>query len=684
MEHGTEPGKTEFEEMRGESAKGLRFPESAGHLSVDESTADLLSCLPPCAETSSRPPSPGRILLVSVLLIVVAEAVVMGIRALLPPLPVALDVLVDAAALGLVVVPVLRLSMYRPMQWHIQRGLRCEQRSAGIQLMLQRVIDLLPARVFWKDRNLEFLGCNVAFARAAGKADPTEVVGKDDFQLAWAEQAEAYRGDDRKVMESGIPKLDYEECQTTPTGEKIWVETSKVPLTDLAGNIVGVLGIYDDITERKQAQEDLAAHRLRLEELVAERTAQIEAQREQLERANRLKSEFLSTMSHELRTPLNSVLVLSRLLLSRGVGRDPSREMEYLRAIERNGSKQLALINDVLNLSQIEAGGVELSRSGFRLRDAVEQAVSTVRPVVEEKGLSLKVVVRDDPVVRSDAELLEGIVAELLDNAAKFTSAGEITVILSSTAEHASVTVADTGIGIARADLPHLFEKFWQGDSSDTRPYGGTGLGLAISQRRAALLEGTIEVVSELGRGSTFTLVLPLADPAERGPRERPEEDAPADTAREDGDRFVPAEVPASSPPPNVLVVEDSPDNMLCTVAVLEALGYSYATAENGKEALSAVRETPPSLVLMDIQLPVMGGLEATQRLKAAPDTRDIPVIALTAKAMKGERESILAAGCDDYLSKPLELEEVSAALNKWLAKRNGPETPEEPRGTTE
>ena len=417
-----------------------------------------------------------------------------------------------------------------------------------------------------------------------------------------------------------------------------------------------------DITERKQN-----------EEVIRDRTARIEAQSVRLAEISRMKSEFIATMNHELRTPLNSILALSQLMMSGGTGKDPEKDTEFLTVIERNGRQLLNLINDILNLSSIEAGQVKMVHAEFELRTVLEGALEIIRPLAEAKQLSIEARVADIPAMHSDSERVGQILLNLLSNAVKFTEAGQITVVVSESDGVVSFEVADTGIGINPDVLPHVFDSFRQADGSSTRKYEGTGLGLAIAQKLAGLLGGQITVRSKVGEGSTFTLRLPvrMADGVQaEGDQSPPEAGRTVDVnGATDADPVRPAADRESETATGdiLLVVEDNADNLLATTVILEHLGYQCITAVNGELALAAARTHAPALILMDIQLPEMDGLEATRRIKADAVLEDIPIVALTTRAMKGDREKILTAGCDDYMSKPIDPVELGRILRKWL-----------------
>ena len=387
--------------------------------------------------------------------------------------------------------------------------------------LLQQVIDRLPMRVFWKDREGRYLGANPAFALDAGVADPKELLGKDDFAMGWAAQAELYRADDRQVMDSGEPRLDYEEPQTTPDGRTIWLRTSKVPLRGADGAVNGVLGLYDDITERRAAEVELERHRHRLEELVTVRTAALAKAKDEAESANRAKSAFLANMSHEIRTPLNAIVGFSQLLAEQA-GTPVTRD--YAERVKASAWQLLGLIGDILELARIEADRVKLESIDFPLAAVLDRAEGRVREAARRKGLSIERTV--DPalpaLLHGDPGHLGQVLANLMDNAVKFSTQGTVRVAVGiapprdgppSPAGTVRVrfSVADEGIGIAPDRQGALFRVFEQLDASSTRRFGGAGLGLAIVRRLVLIMDGELGLESEPGRGSTFHFTVPLA-----------------------------------------------------------------------------------------------------------------------------------------------------------------------------
>jgi PAS domain S-box-containing protein len=393
-----------------------------------------------------------------------------------------------------------------------------QRQLAEANQMLQMVMDTIPARIFWKNTDLVYLGCNRLFAEDAGRKSPEELLGKTDYDMGWREQAELYRKDDMVVMRSGNSKLGYEEPQTAPDGKQLWLRTSKIPLRDINNRIVGILGTYEDITARKKAEEAIRELNVTLENRVAQRTAELAVAKERAEESDRLKSAFLATMSHELRTPLNSIIGFTGIILQGLAGPLNAEQTKQLVMVQSSARHLLALINDVLDISKIEAGQLEIHAERFDLPASLETVAASVKPLADKKGLALRVLLSPNvgPVV-SDRLRVEQVLLNLLNNAVKFTERGEVTLtvetepgLLRTPHSALRISVADTGIGIKQEDMEKIFQPFRQIDSGLTRQYEGTGLGLTICRRLADLLGGEISAKSTWGEGSVFTFILPL------------------------------------------------------------------------------------------------------------------------------------------------------------------------------
>lgn len=649
--------------------------------------------------------------------------------------------------------------------------------------LLQSILENIPVRVFWKDLDSRFLGCNTPFAKDAGRSGADEMTGKSDFEMGWKDRAELYRADDKAVMESNAPKLDFEELLTMPDGSTIWLHTSKVPLHDENNHVIGMLGIYLDITVRKQAEEqlrklaqaveqspesiiitnldgdieyvneaftrnsgylreeiigqnpraltsgkttpetfaalwdtitqgrtwkgefinnrkdgseyvdfaiitpirqqdgnishyvavqeditekkrigkELEQHRHHLEELVARRTAELEAARTSADAANQAKSAFLANMSHEIRTPMNAIIGLTFLLSHSTLNPE---QVERLDKIDSAAQHLLSIINDILDLSKIEAGRLELEHIDFALGAVLDHIRSLIADQARSKGLSIETDGDSVPLwLRGDPTRLRQAMLNYAGNAVKFTERGMIRLsakLLEENDEDLLVrfAVQDTGIGIAADLLPTLFESFAQADISTTRKYGGTGLGLAITRRLAAIMGGEAGVESALGLGSTFWFTVRL----QRGHGVMPTEirQKPADAELMLRRNHAGA---------RLLLAEDNPINREVALELLHGVGLSVDTAENGRIALEKIRNNTYDLVLMDVQMPDMDGLAVTKAIRSQPDYAPLPILAMTANAFDEDRHRCLAAGMDDFVAKPVIPEALYTTLLRWLSR---------------
>jgi PAS domain S-box-containing protein len=389
---------------------------------------------------------------------------------------------------------------------------RAEEEVLASRRLLRDILDTVPVRVFWKDRDLKYLGCNLAFARDAGMDTPESVVGKDDSQLAWREQAELYGASDASVISTGESRLGFEEPRTTTEGETIWLRKSKVPLRNAEGEVVGVLGVYDDITAHRAAERELDLHRHHLEELVEQRTEQLALANAQLEKADQAKSAFLASMSHELRTPLNSIIGFSSLLAQGISGPLSPEQQRQVEMINHSGRQLLSLVGDVLDLAKIEAGRVELMVDEFDVPGLARSLAESVRPMALEKDLDVDTELEGAPAsMVGDREKIEQIVLNFLSNAIKYTDAGSVTLKVADRRDGTvAFSVSDTGQGIPVSEHERIFEEFRQLPSASAAKSPGSGLGLAISRHLAGFMGGTIELASQVGSGSKFTLVVPL------------------------------------------------------------------------------------------------------------------------------------------------------------------------------
>jgi signal transduction histidine kinase/DNA-binding response OmpR family regulator len=437
--------------------------------------------------------------------------------------------------------------------------------------------------------------------------------------------------------------------RSTPLG--IWAVLVQATLINAipVGQIIGRL---------LQTLKELQRYQQHLEFLVEERTNELVHARNQAEAANRAKTVFLANMSHELRTPLNAVLGFSRLLRD-GASSDPQRDLDI---INRSGEHLLGLINEVLDVTKIEAGGQQIQIAACDLGKIIQDVTGMIRVRAEQKGLALRVETTESPLfIRTDPARLRQVLINLLNNAVKFTDRGSVTLRCKASPANSAgrvlltFDIEDTGTGVAAADQARIFDAFVQAGDGDR--YQGVGLGLTISRQLLKLMGGTISVSSELGHGARFRIELAV------------------DQAR-DADLRVEHEWPAvfvleaGQPEYRILVVEDDRESSMLLERLLQNAGFAVRLAENGAQAVERFREWQPQFVWMDLHLPVIDGVEATRRIRASEGGPKAKIAALTASGFVGERSEILAAGFDDYLHKPYRPEEIFACMGRHMEVR--------------
>jgi signal transduction histidine kinase/HAMP domain-containing protein/ActR/RegA family two-component response regulator len=463
--------------------------------------------------------------------------------------------------------------------------------------------------------------------------------------------------------------------------------------------------------ELQRQQAELRRSNAELEDkaaLLAKQNSAIEMQNRQIEQArstleeraqqlaisSRYKSDFLANMSHELRTPLNSLLVLAKLLSDNQDGNLTGQQVDFARTIHAAGSDLLQLINDILDLSKVEAGKMDVNPAELPLTTLVEYVDATFRPIAEHKGLSFSIEVRSGTPdqLYVDEQRLEQIVRNLLSNAVKFTSVGEVRLsigradrvefggALRGASDVIEFAVSDTGVGIAKKKLSTIFDAFRQADGTTSRRYGGTGLGLSISRDIARLLGGEVRASSRPGKGSTFTLYLPAR---QHTPGTGTIAIAPATSAAEPA-----LAVPAAAAMPvagdgedalngaRILIVDDDARSVFALTGVFERHGAEVLYADNGRVAIEALEHNEDiSLVLMDVMMPELDGNATMRAIRRMPQFTDLPIIALTAKAMKGDRDKSIRAGASDYVPKPVDTDHLLHLMRRWLQPSAGRRT---------
>lgn len=538
--------------------------------------------------------------------------------------------------------------------------------------LLENTLDSLPFVVFVKDAITgEHVYVNDAGAAAfLGKEPPTDgnVYPRthfDEFGLVDGEVVafQRTRTFDETVRTDGVDRL---------------YRTHKVALLDAAGATEYLCSVIEDMTDQRRAELEAQQSRLVTAKTMAafqQRALQMELIRQQnlelerlaadlaaakavaeertgeLEVAVRVRTEFLANFSHEIRTPLNAILGYCDLVLREGGARLTPHGRRDLNVVKQNARTLLDLITNILDLSRIEAGRMDVVAERVDLADVVRECAATVEPLLRAKPVEMNVRIEPNAsVLMSDSLKLRQIILNLLSNAAKFTEGGEINTIASIDGTDIVIIIEDTGVGIASAQLEVIFEKFRQVEGGSTRRVGGTGLGLAIVREVCRLLGGTVSVSSVLGRGSRFTVRLPFVAP----PRSTPASPSPIR-------RTTPA-----PELPRVLYVEDTPQNRDLMRRFL-AGRYELFEAEDGEAGVARAKELVPDLILMDLSLPRMDGWEATKHIKADPRLAHVPVIAVSAHSGVDERRRAKEAGCDSYVTKPIDRKLLFETMNALL-----------------
>jgi two-component system, sensor histidine kinase and response regulator len=521
---------------------------------------------------------------------------------------------------------------------------------------LRTLIDTLPDLVWLKDTEGVYLNCNTRFEHFFG-APRDAIVGKTDYDFVDATLADAFRQNDRMAMDKNGPTVNEEEIPFASDGHRELLETTKTPMRDMRGQLIGVLGIGHDITERKRTEDELERHRHHLEELIEVRTHDLALAKDAAEAANVAKSAFLANMSHEIRTPLNAITGMAHLIRRGGLS---TKQGEQLGKLEHASTHLLGIINAILELSKIEAGKFSLEKNSLQIESLVGNVTSMLSERARAKGLRLMSEVQPMPSnLVGDPVRLQQALLNYATNAIKFTDRGDVTLRALPLEEQADdvlirFEVIDTGIGIEPEDLPRLFTAFEQADNSSTRKYGGTGLGLAITRKLADMMGGKAGVESTPGAGSTFWFTCRLKKGKAR---------ALTDFVRSDASAILKRQFTGH----RILIVEDEPVNREISSILLADVGLKVDVAEDGAQAVAMFDANDYDLILMDMQMPVMGGVDATRMIRARARGRHIPILALTANAYSEDKARCLEAGMDDFIAKPVEPDVLYSTLLRWL-----------------
>jgi PAS domain S-box-containing protein len=540
-------------------------------------------------------------------------------------------------------------------------SLAIERKRAEVQLKtFARAIDQSPVSIIITDPQGSIEYVNPKFEQVTGYS-PSEAIGRTPGMLS----SGATRTDEYKMLWQTIQSGKTwrgEFHNRRKDGSLFWEQASISPILDDVGRLIQFVAVKEDITERKLVEAELESYRLDLEKLVDDRTHELSFAKETAESANRAKSVFLANMSHELRTPMNAIMGMTDLVLRHSTD---VQQRDRLGKVIQASRHLLGIINAILDISKIEAEQLSIEETDLTLGSILNNLNSIIGQQVDHKGLQLHFEIDPDLANRAflgDPLRLGQVLLNLTSNAVKFATDGVISVAArvddeDETGATIRFEVRDQGIGISADDQQRLFKPFHQADGSMTRKFGGTGLGLAISKRLTQMMGGSIGLESQLGSGSTFWFTVRL------GKGTLLNAPAPTLTTFSAEERLK-----TSFSSAHVLLVEDEPINQEVSRNLLEAAGLKVELAENGLQAVAMARHTDYDLILMDMQMPGLNGLDATRSIRALPGRQDTPIIAMTANAFTEDRKRCIEAGMNDHIGKPVDPEILFETLLNWLS----------------
>ena len=532
---------------------------------------------------------------------------------------------------------------------------------------LSLAVEQSPDAVLITDIQARIEYVNEAFVRITGYSRE-DVIGQNPRILHSGKTPRAtYQSLWQSLGQGQAWKGEFHNCRADG-GE--YIEFAIItPIRQPDGRITHYVAIKEDITEKKRSAAELDAHRHHLEDLVASRTAELIAERERADAANQAKSAFLANMSHEIRTPMNAIIGLTHLLQQTPL---EAGQQDRLSKIDAAAYHLLSIINDVLDLSKIEAGRMQLEETDFMLGEVLEHTRALIAEAAGAKDIEVRLEYQEVPNwLRGDPTRLRQGLLNFAGNAVKFTERGHILLRVVQEAEQGGILrlrfeVEDTGIGITEEKLVHLFEAFEQGDRSTTRKYGGTGLGLAITRRLAHMMDGDAGAESVPGQGSRFWFTANLRHGQGAIPA-APNSQPPAKPA---------AELVRSRAGARILLAEDNPINREVALDLLQAVGLTVDIAEDGHRAVELARSYNYDLILMDMQMPRLDGIDATRMIRDLRGRETLPIVAMTANVFDDDRQRCFAAGMNDFIPKPVDPAQLHATLLKWLPPRTGAVSP--------